>query len=433
MLREIATDTEKSIKKYADEYEIYVSQVQTLNLDAENSDLSFAKEEVDRGLGIRIIKDKKLGFAYTSNINKIEETVKKAVENAKLNEEDEYLSLANKSKIPKVKGTVDKNYDNIELDDILSFMEDTINEVKEKDCTPTSGGFSKLRGENVILNSNGVDLSSESTGFGAYISVIANEDETSSAYNYVNSNKYDFTSEKMVNKSCEIAKSSIGGINIDTEDKNVVLDYFAATGLLSTFMNGFSGDNVLRGRSLLKDKIGETIVSDNLSIFDDGLIDNGLNSSEYDGEGSPSQRTELVKNGVLKGFVYDIYTGNKSNCETTGNASRGLYASTPSIDFSNLVFDFEDKIEYNDIKAGVFATSLLGAHTANPITGDFSVEVNNGFIIEDGEKTKPIKKAMISGNVYEILKDCKGINSDVEQHGNFILPQILIPKLRVIG
>ena len=77
--------------------------------------------------------------------------------------------------------------------------------------------------------------------------------------------------------------------------------------------------------------------------------------------------------------------------------------------------------------------SVLGAHTANPISGDFSVEVSNGFLIENGEIKSPIKKAMISGNIYEGLKNCNGIKSEIKQYGTFIIPQIIIENLRVIG
>jgi PmbA protein len=75
----------------------------------------------------------------------------------------------------------------------------------------------------------------------------------------------------------------------------------------------------------------------------------------------------------------------------------------------------------------------LGAHTANPISGDFSVEANNAFIIENGEITTPVKKAMISGNIFASLANCEGINSEIKQYGPFIIPKILCKDLRVVG
>ena len=78
-------------------------------------------------------------------------------------------------------------------------------------------------------------------------------------------------------------------------------------------------------------------------------------------------------------------------------------------------------------------TDVLGAHTANPISGDFSVEAMNAFLIKDGEIEGPVKKAMLSGNIFEILKDVKGISGEKRQLGPFIIPQLLCSNLRVVG
>ncbi|WP_413826943.1 TldD/PmbA family protein [Methanobrevibacter sp. UBA313] len=434
MLNQILEEAERNISKYCDEYEIFAENSKLLELDAQKSDLSFAKQEINLGIGIRVIQDNKLGFAFTSDMNKISETAEKAYSNAKLNQEDSNFAFAEKSSYPKIKNNYDKKNEELELDEMTSFMENILNTVEEKGCKPTSGGFSRGSGEEIILNSNGVKASEKSTGFGAYIAVNAfKKDEFSSAYDSISSCNYDFNGEELAEKVSQLAIDSVGGENIDTGDKEVVLDYNAATGLLNTFMSGFNADNVQRGRSILKDKVDQSIVSENLSIYDDGTIDAGLSSSKFDGEGTPSQKTELVKDGVLKGFIYDIYTANKAKIKSTGNGFRGSYSSTPGVSSSNIILDFNKMTKIDEIDNGIIATDLLGAHTANPISGDFSVEVNNGFLIENGEITKPIKKAMISGNVFETFKNCEAIDSQIKQYGSFILPKILLHNLRVIG
>jgi PmbA protein len=78
-------------------------------------------------------------------------------------------------------------------------------------------------------------------------------------------------------------------------------------------------------------------------------------------------------------------------------------------------------------------TDVLGAHTANPISGDFSVEANNAFIIENGEITGPVKKSMLSGNIFGSLKQSESIDSEIKQFGPFITPKILVHDLRVVG
>ena len=232
---------------------------------------------------------------------------------------------------------------------------------------------------------------------------------------------------------CDLAKSSLNTKPIETDNYSVVLDYYAATGLLQTFINAFDGENVMRGRSILKDKIGSEISNPTLSIIDNPLLENGMYTTKCDGEGSVSKATELIKDGKLNSFIYDIYTANNEGVETTSNGYRGSYLTTPMISPSNLEFKFSEMKDISEIKKGVLTTSVLGAHTANPISGDFSVEASNAFKIENGELGDPINKAMISGNIFEIMKKVEGLNSEIKQYGSFIIPKLLVHDLRVVG
>lgn len=441
MLFELADEAKKEILKYCDDYEIYIDKTELLQLDSQKTNLNFAKEELSLGLGIRVIKDGKLGFSFTSDMNKIAETAKNAYENSKLNEKDENFEFAYEEKLPKIKNTYDKKYKELELDDITSSMKDLLSIVEDKCCQATSGGFSAAEGETLIVNSNNVSAYLTGTGFAIGVSVNAEKGgEISTAYDSQSSCLYDLDGEKLFNDVCDLAKSSLNAEPIETGDMDVILDYHAATGLLSTFLSGFSSDSVQRGRSILADKLGQVIVSENLSIYDDGTYDGGLNSCPCDGEATASKKTTLVEDGVLKNFLYDIYNANKAknqfgldDVESTSNGFRSSYSDTPSVSTSNIIFDFKEKYQFEEIQKGFVATDVLGAHTANPFSGDFSVEANNAFMVVDGEITKPVKKAMISGNIYELLSNCEAISGEVKQRGSFILPKILVHDLRVIG
>lgn len=452
MLYEISEKAEKEISKYCNDYEIYLEKEEILQLDAQKSNLEFAKEEINIGIGIRVIVDNKIGFAYSSDVNRIEDVSKKAYLNSKLNEADENFCFAEKSTLNKVKNIRDPKFENLAIEEASDFLESILNISEEEGCEPTSGGFSASHGESLVVNSNNVSVFNESTGFSAFIALNAEKNgEKSTAYDSVSSCLFNLDGEKLAKNTCEIAKSSIGGSKIETKDTNVILDYHAAVGLLSTFINAFNADNVQRGRSILGDKVGKSIIDENLSIYDDNTIENGLNSSASDSEGTPSKRTELVKNGILKGFIYDMYTSKKANnlindnnhlnndmennedIKSTSNGFRGSYSGTPSVAPSNVIVDFNETIDISEINSGFLATDVLGAHTANPISGDFSVEANNAFIIENGEIFKPVKKAMISGNIFKALSDCKGVKSEIKQYGPFILPKIMCNNLRVVG
>ena len=427
MIYEIADKAQKAVKNSCDAYEIYIEESKSIELDSRKEELNFAKEEIDCGVGIRVIKDNKVGFAFTSDMNKIEEAAMQSIENTKLNKVDENYAFAEVEKVPEIKKVYDKKFNDLSLDESIEFLKNTIDTTIDQGCDITGSGFSASEGRSLIINSNGVSIEDEGTGFGIGLSVTIQKDgQIATAYNSQSSRFFDLDGEKLAIEVCNLAKSSLDTKPIDTNDYDVVLDYYAATGLLQTFISAFNGENVMRGRSILKDKMG-------MEIVDNPLLENGMCTSKCDGEGSVSEKTELVKDGVLNSFIYDIYTANKQGVKTTSNGLRGSYLTTPMISPTNVEFKFDEMKDLSEIDKSVLTTSVLGAHTANPISGDFSVEASNAFKIENGELTDSINKAMISGNIFEIMKKVEGLKSEIKQYGQFIIPKLLVHDLRVVG
>ena len=434
MIYEIAESVKKTVENNCDAYEIYIDESKTIELDSLKEELNFAKEEIDLGVGIRVLKDKKQGFAFTSNLDNLTQTAQKAIDNAKLTKIDGNYAFAEVEKVSEVKDIYDNKFNDLSLDEAVEFLKTTIETASDSGCEVTGSGFSASEGRSLIVNSNGVSIEDEGTGFGLGLSVTIQKDgEIATAYNSQSSRFFDIDGEKLANEVCDLAKSSLNTKPIETNDYDVVLDYYAAVGLLQTYISAFNGENVLRGRSILKDKLGSEIANPTLSIIDNPLLDKGMYTSKCDGEGSVSRKTSLIKDGVLNSFIYDIYNANKVGEKTTSNGLRGSYFTTPMIAPTNLEFKFGEMRDLSEIKNGVLTTSVLGAHTANPISGDFSVEASNAFKIENGELTDPINKAMISGNIFEIMKNVEGLNSEIKQYGSFIIPKLLVHDLRVVG
>ncbi|WP_407411901.1 TldD/PmbA family protein [Methanobrevibacter sp.] len=434
MIYEIANKAKRAVENECDSYEIYIDESKLIELDSKQDELNFAKEEIEQGVGIRVIKDNKVGFAFTSNLEKIAETGMQAIENTKLNKKDENYAFAEVEKVSDVKKVYDKKFNDLDLNESVEFLKNVITTATDSGCEVTGSGFSASEGRSLILNSNGVSIEDEGTGFGVSLSVTIQEDgKIATAYNSQASRFFDLDGEKLANEVCNLAKSSLDTKPIETNDYDVVLDYYAATGLLQTFISAFNGENVMRGRSILNGKIGSEIANPTLSIIDNPLLEKGMYTAKCDGEGSASQKTDLIKDGVLNSFIYDIYTANKAGLKTTSNGYRGSYLTTPMINPTNLEFKFSEMKDLDEINNGVLTTSVLGAHTANPISGDFSVEASNAFKIENGELTDPINKAMISGNIFEIMKKVEGLNSEIKQYGPYIIPKLLVHDLRVVG
>ncbi len=433
-MMEIAEDALKFALKYSDNVEVYVEKEKSMDIDIQNNVVSFAKEDFNYGIGVRIIIEGKMGFSYTTNIDKIKETVENAAFNSKSNIADENFVLAQKSKYKEIKGVYDKKIDSLQIDEYLEFAKTMINAVEDAKCEPTSGGVSAGYGESLILNSNDVQCYDKSSIFSGFIAVNAEENgEISTAYEGKSSRNYDVDPVWIAESASKIARDSLNGKPIETKDMNVLLDYRAASGLLGSFINAINADNVQRGRSIFANETGNEVVTPSLSIYDDGTYEGGLGSSKSDGEGTPSQKTPIIEDGVLKNFIYDLYTAKKGNTESTGNGMRASFADMPAVSLSNFILEFKDLIGISEIEEGIIVTDVLGAHTANPISGDFSVEANNAFKIENGEIRDPVKKAMLSGNIFGLMKDVGGVSGEIRQMGPFVIPRILARTLRVVG
>jgi PmbA protein len=434
MMHDVANQALDLAIKYTDQAEIYVEKEEGVNVDIKKDKVDFAKEAFTFGVGVRVIKEGKMGFSYTTNLDKLEETVKSAIFNAESNEVDKNFAFAPKSEYPDVKGIFDPKIEFLDLEDIIGFGKVMLSTVLDEKCEPTSGGFQTGYSKLIIANSEGAVAQDVSSIFSGYISVNVDDGENVSTASESDSSRHlDIDPEIIAKKACKIAKDSRGGKPVETGDIPVILDHHAASGLIATFSSAFNADNVQRGRSVFANKLGQEVVSNSLSIYDDGTLKGGLQSAPSDGEGISSQKTPLIEKGLLKNFLYDIYTSKKGGVEPTGNGMRASYGDMPSVGLSNFILEFDDLKEISEVNNGVLVTDVLGAHTANPISGDFSVEAMNAFKIENGELKHPIKKAMLSGNIFNAMGVASAATVEKRKIGPFVLPTILVENLRVVG
>jgi len=204
------------------------------------------------------------------------------------------------------------------------------------------------------------------------------------------------------------------------------------------FIPSLSADNVQKGRSMLSE-IGAEVGAGELNITDDGLRRCGIGTAQADDEGTPSQKTTILKDGILEGHLYDAYTAGKADADTgtdivsTGNAVRSGYGATPAIGVRNLVLEYPTSDVVSETTNGVLIHSVIGAHTANQYSGDFSIEARNSFLIENGAVTKPMKSLMIAGNIFDLLKKIDGAGTDVRAVGEIIVPTLRVSGVQVVG
>ncbi|WP_292466480.1 TldD/PmbA family protein [Methanolobus sp.] len=434
---ELAEKALKAATKYgAKEAEVYIMESQKTSVNIQKDVIEGAKESITTGIGIRAVINGAIGFASTNMMSHIDEAAKNAVVSAKTQDSDtKWKALPSNQKYPDVSGIMDMQLQNMELDDCIGHTMEMIEGAKTiPGIIVTSGSFGRSHGKRIIMNTNGVEVSEEGTGVSGFVDVITDSGETSTAYDFAISRKNDIDFNLIGKNAAELAKMSQDTISVEPHRTEVILHPFAFSDLVeNAFIPSIDADNVQKGRSNLIGRKDEIIANEKLSIYDDGLLEGGIETGIADDEGVASQKTTVIEKGTFISYLYDTYTAGKDDVESTGNASRNSYLSTPSVGSRNFIIDFPKCDVIADTDIGVYVNTVIGAHTANGISGDFSVEARNAFTIKDGKLDKPIKSLMISGNIFDMLKKINGAGTDVRKVGGTITPSIRVSDMSVIG
>lgn len=245
--------------------------------------------------------------------------------------------------------------------------------------------------------------------------------------------------EEAAAEAAERGSRLLGATKPGTERLPVVLDPWAAASLLGVLASGLSAEEVLKGRSLLAGLLGERVASDALTLADDGRLPEGPASAPFDDEGVPTGRTALIDRGVLRGYLHNTWTARRQGLASTGNASRPSYRGVPGVSPTNLLVEpGADPPEALLARAGraVYVQDVTGVHSgANPVTGVLSVGAT-GLRVEGGALGAPLREMTVAGTIPEVLRAVLAVASDVRFFpgpGAIGTPTILVGEMTVAG
>jgi PmbA protein len=289
-----------------------------------------------------------------------------------------------------------------------------------------------------LLDSAGDSLSHRGTLYTASITCKAEQDgdaqmggEFGFAHDF---DSIDSELDAIGRRAAGFATELLGAGPVPTLRCPAILRNNAVAELLDFLASSFSAEEAHKGRSILAGKLGERLFSPQLTLIDDGLLPGGLMTAPFDGEGVPKRKTLLVEDGTFRSFLYDLYHARKLGASPTGSAVRSVKAP-PAISVSNLYIPNGTK-EASElawgIDRGVLLTDLMGVHTANPVTGDFSLGAS-GFLIENGQVSRPIKGFAVAGNVLEVFRKITDIGNDMRFFGNIGAPSVRIAEIAIGG
>ena len=434
-----------ALMKGADEVEAFAYQGLTTNVVIERGQIARSSRIIDRGLGVRAIINKAVGFCYTNileNKAAIEETVLKALSSAKASKPDEdWHNLPAKKTFASVENTYDSNIVELQSEDLVKVASAMLDaaEKTDKRVFPIEGGAGASYLSRAIANSNGIASFDHGTIIECSLATIGHEggEVTPVCFEFNAERNYNIDPEWVGREAARLAVSALKAKRVETKNTNVIFTQFALQQLLYfTLINAVKADYVQRNQSAFKGKIGEKVASEIVTIYDDGLFNGGLRTWKFDGEGVPQQKTLIIERGVLRNFIYDNYTAKKEGKESTGNASRAGYLSTPNVEATNfhlMAGNKSPKELISEADEGLLVYYLQGAHSSNPASGEFSVVATPAWKIKNGEIAYATKGAMLAGNIFQVSKNISALADNERKIGQLVAPWVLVENVKVIG
>ena len=422
-------------RKVAEEAEVFMTTVDETPVQFETNRLKHIQNKQTKAVSLRIIKKGKIGYATTTRLDDYESLINDAVATAEFGQKAEFHFPARR-RFPEV-DIYDPAVEKVSLKQMTELGEEMIKAVtgysSEIIC---EAGVSKVTCEISILNSKGGKANFHETifGFGIEGQLIRGTDmlfvgdHTSSCHPVLDTKEIIHT----VINQLEMAKRQA---SIATKPMPVIFTpEGVASALIIPLLSAFNGKTVLEGASPIGKRLGEQVFDTKLTIYDDPTIPYRPGSRPCDDECIPCQRMKLINKGVVNQFLYDLQTAAKAKTKSTGNGRRGM-GGLPSPSINAFVMEsgstsFNDMIK--NIKEGLIVEQLMGAGQGNTLGGDFSGNVLLGFKIENGEIVGRVKDTMLSGNIYQLLKEIPAIGSDCKWVGGALCtPSLYFPNVSV--
>ena len=440
--RFVDTGMSKAAKLGVSDVEFFIMKHKAMELEVKQGKLQDSKLAEGQGIGVRVLKDKRQGFSYSTDFSTtaLDKMLHQAVINAGYNDRDEanhfpapgpgYRDMALYDATLEQRSLADKEQLAVQTEQTALAADKRVVRIER-------AGYEEGETEIWLANSNGLSGYQRGSYCGVYALALGSDgqaQESGSASDI--SIFYDELSpEKAGRLTAERAVRLLGAKPVQTQAADLVLDPYITMQMMSIVAAAFSGEAVLKGRSLFKDKLGEAVASPLVTLVDDGTLADRLGSAPFDGEGVSCQRTVLVEQGILKNFLYDSHAARQAGTVSTGNGLRGSYKGTPSIQTTNYYLAAGELTQaqlIGQVSAGLYVTEILGAHTVNAISGDFSLGAA-GIWIENGRLTRPVRGVTIAGNLKELLLGITAVADDLTFHGSVGAPTICVGPMTISG
>ena len=422
--------TEKSAKlvdetlSSYDDGELFVEKTVSENLIFDDNKIKNASFDEEKGFGLRVVKDDSIGFSHSSELT--DASLLKAVNAVKT------LKNGSNSKntIPnKTNNTLYSDENPIQLVEFkskINLLENINSYARSKDLRVKQVSITLAANyQNIEIYKEGgitFDDSRPLVRLNVNVSIERNNSIENGSYGFGGRHMYDLLFmeknwKNAVDKAYHQALVRLDAVEAPAGEQTVILGPgWPGILLHEAIGHGLEGDFNRKKTSAFADLIGKKVASEQITIVDDGTLLNKRGSLTIDDEGTPSQKTVLIENGILKNFMQDRLNAKLMNTNATGNGRRESYSCIPMPRMTN-TYMMDGKYEHNELiestTNGIYATQFSGGQV-DITSGKFVFSASEAYEIKNGRIGKPIKGATLIGNGPDVLKKVSMVANNLE-------------------
>ena len=436
------TGLQKAKMMGADQAELFVVKNRSMEVEMKDGSIDEIKQSDSQGVGLRVIKGNRQGFSFSSDFRStaLDKMVTQAIANSNYNDVDKDLCFPSyRGEYPQL-DLYDTSLAQHTMDEKLELARETARQAEQWDARVSRierSGYEEGEMELWLGNSNGLMQYQNGTYCGLFCLALGEQNgEQQSGYGMHSSIGFAELSPQLAGQmGGKRAVQLLGATQIESGVMDLVLEPLIAMQIMGIISACFSGEAVRKNKSFLAGQLEQMVAGAEVTLIDDGCMPGHLGSASFDDEGTPAQKTVLVENGMLKHYLYDCLSAAKAGTTSTGNGVRSSYKGTPHIGTTNYYLaggQYTPGQLLQAVDRGIYVTEIMGAHTANPVSGNFSFGAS-GILIEHGQLTRPVRGITIAGNFQQLLQQIRGVGNDLTFYSSHGAPTVRIEKISVSG
>lgn len=432
MLGEVERAVKHALARGAQQAEAFWEGGANLGVELENDRIANTGASQGMGFALRLVADGRVGFAYYTHQDHLDGAVAQALAQAKHAPAKGY-SLPSAPKPRSLPGRWDDRIAALAVEDAIAVARDLLAGAAEgaPDATLAGGGVSLEAGHMALASSEGIAVHDRWTQMGCGASLVLADGERSvSAAESRDAHRFALDGHAIAREAAQTVLSLAGPKPADGGRMDVVFRPEAVSELVVDLaVSAATGDEARRGKTVWSERLGQSVAARGIDLRDDSFAPGAIGGAAFDDEGLPTtEPLSILDDGVLRNFLYDSWDAHEHGARSTCSAVRGGFKSRPGTGTHHLVLSSSKSRPYDALVAGVddgyLVESVLGAHTANATTGDFSVTSPNVWRIRKGAVVGPASEIALAGNLPDLLLRVDGVAAEAKAMDGLRIPAL---------